>query len=199
MKIVVGLGNPGAQYTDTPHSVGFEAVDAIAAEIGASWEPKKAFRCLMARGVFAGVDVMLVKPQTFMNLSGDSVAPVVKYNNATPADLLVIQDDIDLPLGRMRIRAGGSCGGHNGIRNIIERIGTQSFARLKLGVGKERGNVIGHGLGKFPPEARKVMDEVVAEAVKAAASILRDGPEKAMNAFNAFNAAPPQDVAGRRG
>ncbi|MBQ6914591.1 MAG: aminoacyl-tRNA hydrolase, partial [Kiritimatiellae bacterium] len=85
MKIVVGLGNPGAQYTDTPHSVGFEAVDAIAAEIGASWEPKKAFRCLMARGVFAGVDVMLVKPQTFMNLSGDSVAPVVKYNNATPA------------------------------------------------------------------------------------------------------------------
>ena len=123
----------------------------------------------------------------------------MKYNNATPADLLVIQDDIDLPLGRMRIRAGGSCGGHNGIRNIIERIGTQSFARLKLGVGKERGNVIGHVLGKFPPEARKVMDEVVAEAVKAVASILRDGPEKAMNTFNAFNAAPPQDVAGRRG
>jgi PTH1 family peptidyl-tRNA hydrolase len=192
MKIIAGLGNPGAQYADTPHSVGFETVDAIASGIGASWEAKKSFQCLMARGVFAGVDVLLVKPQTFMNLSGESVAPVVKYHNATPADLLVVQDDIDLPLGRMRIRVGGSCGGHNGIRNIIERLGTQSFARLKLGVGKERGNVIGHVLGKFSPDARKTMDAVIAEAVKAAAAVVRDGPDRAMNAFNSFNAAEAQ-------
>lgn len=188
MKIIVGLGNPGAQYENTPHSVGFEAVDAIAAEIGAFWEPKRQFSCLMAKGTFAGLPVMLVKPQTYMNLSGDSVAPVVKYHNATAADLLVIQDDIDLPVGRMRVRKNGSCGGHNGIRNIIERLGTQDFARLKLGVGKDKSDVIAHVLGKFDPTTRKTMDLVVAEAVKAAASILRDGPDRAMNACNGWSA-----------
>ena len=189
MKVVVGLGNPGAQYANTPHSVGFETVDAIAASIGAAWDEKRPFKCVMARGTFAGQSVLLVKPQTFMNLSGESVAPVVKYHNATAADLLVVQDDIDLPVGRLRIRTGGSCGGHNGIRSIIERLGTTAFARLKLGVGKDRANVVGHVLGKFDPASRKVMDRVVAEAVKAAAAVLRDGPDRAMNAFNAFDAA----------
>ena len=189
MKIVVGLGNPGAQYANTPHSVGFEAVDAIAAEIGATWEEKRQFKCLMARGAFAGMPVMLVKPQTYMNLSGESVAPVVKYHNATPADLLVVQDDIDLPVGRMRVRKNGSCGGHNGIRNIIERLGTQDFIRLKLGVGKDRSDVIAHVLGKFDPTARRTMDLVVAEAVKAAAAILKSGPDRAMNLYNGWSAA----------
>lgn len=189
MKIVVGLGNPGAQYANTPHSVGFEAVDAIAAEIGATWEEKRQFKCLMARGAFAGMPVMLVKPQTYMNLSGESVAPVVKYHNATPADLLVVQDDIDLPVGRMRVRKNGSCGGHNGIRNIIERLGTQDFIRLKLGVGKDRSDVIAHVLGKFDPTARRTMDLVVAEAVKAAAAILKGGPDRAMNLYNGWSAA----------
>ena len=188
MKIVVGLGNPGAQYANTPHSVGFEAVDRLAAEIGASWEEKRQFKCLWAKGTLAGVPVILCKPQTFMNLSGESVAPLVRYSNATAADLLVIQDDIDLPVGRMRVRKNGSCGGHNGIRNIIERLGTQDFARLKLGVGKDRADVIAHVLGKFDPTARKTMDLVVAEAVKAAAAILRDGPDRAMNAYNGFDA-----------
>ena len=188
MKIVVGLGNPGQQYADTPHSVGFETVDALVAGMGVSWESKKAYKCLMAKGMLGGVQVLLVKPQTYMNLSGDSVAPVVRYHNATPDDLLVIQDDIDLPVGRMRIRKGGSCGGHNGVRNIIEHLGTTDFTRLKIGVGKERGNVIGHVLGKFDQETRKIMDVVVAEAAKAATMIVRDGPDKAMNAFNSFNA-----------
>ena len=188
MRIIVGLGNPGVQYANTPHSVGFEAVDAIAAEIGASWEEKRQFKCLWAKGNFAGQSVILCKPQTYMNLSGESVAPLVKYSNATAADLLVIQDDIDLPVGRMRVRKNGSCGGHNGIRNIIERLGTQDFARLKLGVGKDRSNVIGHVLGKFDPTTRKTMDLVVAEAVKASAAILRDGPDRAMNAYNGFEA-----------
>ena len=194
MKIVVGLGNPGAQYANTPHSVGFEAVDAIAAEIGATWEEKRQFKCLMARGTFAGVSVMLVKPQTYMNLSGESVAPVVKYHNATAADLLVVQDDIDLPVGRMRARKNGSCGGHNGIRNIIERLGTQDFARLKLGVGKDRSDVIAHVLGKFDPTARRTMDLVVAEAVKAAAAILKGGPDRAMNLYNGWSAASVSNV-----
>ena len=188
MKIIVGLGNPGIQYANTPHSVGFEAVDAIAAEIGATWEEKRQFKCLWAKGTFAGLSVILVKPQTYMNLSGESVAPLVKYSNATAADLLVIQDDIDLPVGRMRVRKNGSCGGHNGIRNIIERLGTPEFARLKLGVGKDRSNVIGHVLGKFDPTTRRTMDRVIAEAVKAAASILKDGPDRAMNVCNGWRA-----------
>lgn len=188
MKVLVGLGNPGAQYANTPHSVGFEAIDAIAASCGATWEEKRQFKCLMAKANFAGVPVMLVKPQTFMNLSGDSVAPVVKYNNVTSTDLLVIQDDIDLPVGRMRIRKGGSCGGHNGIRSIIERLGTPDFARLKLGVGKDKDDVVAHVLGKFDPVTRKTMDTVVAEAVKAAALVLTDGPDRAMNAYNGWQA-----------
>jgi len=187
MKVVVGLGNPGAQYANTPHSVGFEVADRIAESCGAAWEEKRQFKCLMARANFAGQPVLLVKPQTFMNLSGESVAPVVKYHNASAADLLVVQDDIDLVVGKLRIRKAGSCGGHNGIRNIIERLGTQAFVRIKIGVGKDKSNVIGHVLGKFDPETRKVMDFVVAEAAKAAESVLRDGPDAAMNAYNGFD------------
>ena len=188
MKVIAGLGNPGAQYENTPHSVGFEAVDAIASSIGAAWEPKRAFNALLARGVLAGVPVVLVKPQTFMNLSGDAVAPVVRYSNATAADLVVIQDDIDLAAGRIRVRSGGSCGGHNGVRNIIERLGTQAFTRVKIGVGKDRANVVGFVLGKFSPEARKIADQSVAAAAKAAESVVRDGAEKAMNEWNGWTA-----------
>ena len=188
MKIIAGLGNPGAQYANTPHSVGFEVVDALAADAGVAWEEKRQFKCLMARAVVAGQPTILVKPQTFMNLSGDSVAPVVKYHNATAADLLVVQDDIDLAVGRLRIRKGGSCGGHNGVRSVIERLGTPDFARLKVGVGKDRSNVIAHVLGKFDPATRKVMDLVVAEAVRAAAEFARSGPDRAMNLYNAYSA-----------
>ena len=191
MKIVAGLGNPGAQYANTPHSVGFEVVDALAAAAGVAWDERRQFKCLMARVMIAGQPVLLVKPQTFMNLSGESIAPVVKYHNATAADLLVVHDDIDLPLGRMRIRKGGSCGGHNGVRNIIERLGTQDFARLKLGVGKDRSNVVGFVLGKFHPDARKVMDLVVAEAAKAVSAVVSQGADSAMNAFNSWQCQAP--------
>ena len=188
MTIIVGLGNPGAQYANTPHSVGFESVDAIASSIGASWEEKRQFKCLWAKGTFAGKSVILCKPQTYMNLSGESVAPLVRYSNATPADLVVIQDDIDLPLGRMRVRKGGTCGGHNGIRNIFERLGTMQFTRLKLGVGKDKSDVVAHVLGKFDPTSRKIMNEVVETSVKAVESILKDGPDRAMNEYNGYNA-----------
>ena len=189
MKIIVGLGTPGAQYAGTPHSVGFDVVDAIAAGCGASWEEKRQFKCLMARASIGGVPLMLVKPQTYMNLSGECVAPVVRYHNATPADLVVVQDDIDLALGRLRIRKNGSCGGHNGVRNIIERLGTSSFVRVKVGVGRGSRDVIGHVLGKFDPESRKVADLVVAEAAKAVGAVVTEGPDRAMSAFNGFDAS----------
>ena len=188
MKIIAGLGNPGARYEGTPHNIGFEAVDAIASEAGAVWENKKAFKCLMARCGFGGCQVLLVKPQTFMNLSGDSIAPVVRYHNAALSDLIVIHDDIDLPVGRMRIRKGGSGGGHNGIRSIAERLGSCDFLRIKLGVGKDKSNVVAHVLGRFAPEVRGPMDRVVAASVGAAAKLLADGAGSAMNEFNGWSA-----------
>lgn len=186
MKIIAGLGNPGAQYENTPHSAGFEAVDMIAAQAGVSWSEKRAFKAMTAKCVLAGVQTLLVKPLTYMNLSGEAVAPIVGYANATPADLIVVHDDIDMPLGRLRVRKGGSCGGHNGVRNIIERLGTSDFVRIKIGVGKDRADVTGHVLGKFPPDARKVAEAAEAAAAKAAASVVSEGVEKAMNAWNCW-------------
>ena len=188
MKVVAGLGNPGAQYANTPHSVGFETVDALAAEAGVAWEEKRQFKCLQAKISIGGTPVLLVKPQTFMNLSGESVAPLVKYNNATAADLIVVQDDIDLAVGRLRIRTSGSCGGHNGVRNIIERLGTNAFTRVKIGVGKDRSNVVAHVLGKFDPATRKTIDLVVAEAAKAVKTVVASGADRAMNLYNGYEA-----------
>lgn len=186
MKFIVGLGNPGAQYANTPHSVGFEAVEALAREAGVGWEERARFKCLVAKVAIGGVPVTLVKPQTFMNLSGESVAPLVKYQNSTVADLVVIQDDIDLALGRLKLRRGGSCGGHNGIRNLIERLGSPDFARVKIGVGRDE-DVVAHVLGKFSPTARAVMDRTVAAAARAAAMVLTGGIDAAMNSFNGFD------------
>ena len=205
MKVIAGLGNPGAQYANTPHSIGFEVADAIAREIGAEWRASASFKGELATGMFAGQKVLLLKPMTYMNLSGDSVAPVVRYHNATPADLLVISDDIDLPVGRIRVRVGGSAGGHNGLKSIIERVGTPAFTRLRVGVGRDahdRSEVIGHVLGKFDPASRAVMDQVVPAAVKAAAAIISPAavkaaaaiisstPQAAMNAWNGWSPTP---------
>ena len=193
MKVIAGLGNPGAQYANTPHSIGFEVADAIAREMGAEWRASASFKGELATGVFAGQKVLLLKPMTYMNLSGDSVAPVVRYHNATPAYLLVISDDIDLPVGRLRIRGGGSAGGHNGLKSIIERVGTPAFTRLRVGVGRDahdRSEVIGHVLGKFDPTSRALMDQVVPAAVKAAAAIISTTPQAAMNAWNGWSPTP---------
>ena len=192
MKVIAGLGNPGAQYANTPHSIGFEVVDALARELGAEWRASSSYDGELATGMLSGMKVVLVKPTTFMNLSGNCVAPVVKYHNAKVAeDLLVVSDDIDLPVGKMRIRKGGSAGGHNGLKSVIERTGSQDFVRLRIGVGRDardRANVVGHVLGKFSPEDRKVMDEVVAEAVKAIGTIERESTQIAMNRYNGWTA-----------
>lgn len=188
LLVIAGLGNLGVQYDGTPHNVGFETIDKLASDIAAIWEFKKAYNADIARGTFAGKQVLLVKPKTYMNLSGDAIAPLVKYSNSSAADLLVIHDDIDLPVGKLRIKKGGSAGGHNGLKSIIERLGTQDFKRLKIGVGKDKSNVVKHVLGKFDPATRETMDKVTTEAVKAAAVILKDGPDKAMNVYNGWNA-----------
>ena len=185
MKVIAGLGNPGADYANTPHSIGFEVVEALAREIGASWKNSSSFNGELATGMLGAMKVMLVKPMTFMNLSGNCVAPVVKYHNAKVAeDLLVVSDDIDLPVGGGRIRTGG-------LKSVIERTGSPDFLRLRLGVGRDahnRANVVGHVLGRFSPDDRKVMDEVVAEAVKAIGAIELESPEIAMNRYNGWMA-----------
>lgn len=193
MKVIAGLGNPGAEYANTPHSIGFEVVDALARRIDAQWKRSSSFNGELATGMLGGVKTLLVKPATYMNLSGDCIAPAVKYHNASAADdLLVVSDDIDLPVGRIRIRKGGSAGGHNGLKSVIERTGTQAFARLRVGVGRDsrnRANVVGHVLGKFSPEDRKVMDEVVEQAVIAIETIELNSLEIAMNRYNGWTAA----------
>lgn len=190
MKVIAGLGNPGAQYEHTPHSIGFEVVNALACALGCTWKNVSSFHGELASGVMNAQKVLLVKPLTFMNLSGDCVASVVKYHNAQPAeDLIVVSDDIDLPVGRMRIRKGGSSGGHNGLKSIIERVGTSDFLRMRLGVGREdhdRARVIAHVLGAFSPELRTVMDDVVRHAVKALEMIECEGAQYAMNQFNGW-------------
>jgi PTH1 family peptidyl-tRNA hydrolase len=193
MKILAGLGNPGKEYESTPHSIGFEVADAVVREMGASFKKSASFKGELADGRFANGKLMVVKPMTFMNLSGDSVAPVVKYHNATAADLVVVSDDIDLPVGRIRIRKGGSAGGHNGLKSVIERLGTQDFIRLRIGVGRDRNDrskVIGHVLGKFDRDTRALMDsKIVPAAVKAAEQIFLEGPDAAMNVWNGWSAA----------
>ena len=199
MKVIAGLGNPGAEYANTPHSIGFEVVDALARSLGASWKSSSSFNGELAQGMLGGVKVLLVKPQTYMNLSGECVSPVLKYHNATVQDLLVVSDDIDLPVGRLRIRKGGSAGGHNGLKSVIERTGSTDFVRLRVGVGRDpqsRSNVIGHVLGKFSPEARKAMDEVVAAAAEAVGAIENENLETAMNRYNGWTAPAVAATAG---
>ena len=196
MKILAGLGNPGKEYESTPHSIGFEVADAVVREMAATFRKAASFKGELADGRFANGKLLVVKPMTFMNLSGDSVAPVVKYHNATAADLVVVSDDIDLPVGRIRIRKGGSAGGHNGLKSVIERLGTQDFIRLKIGVGRDRNDrskVIGHVLGKFDRDTRALMDsKIVPAAVKAVEQIFMEGPDAAMNVWNGWSAVEAQ-------
>ena len=186
MKIVVGLGNPGAQYANTPHSVGFEAVDAIAAEIGATWEAKRQFSCLMAKGTFAGLPVMLVKPQTYMNLSGQAVAQAVKFYKLGIDRVIVVSDEISLPPGRIRIRASGSAGGHNGLKNIISCLGGNEFARIRIGVGSppENWDMKDWVLAKLGGKDLEAIRDAAERAAKAVDSYITVGPERTMNIYN---------------
>lgn len=187
--LLVCLGNYGQKYENTRHNIGFMAADRLVEKNDLRCNRLR-FRALTEIIDFGGAKVLLMKPQTYMNLSGDSVATVVKYRNAAPADLIVVHDDIDLALGRLRIRRGGSCGGHNGVRNIIERLGSQDFTRVKIGVGKDRANVVAHVLGKFDPASRQIADAAVAAAAKAVVAVVGSGVEQAMNLFNSFDASP---------
>lgn len=192
MKVIAGLGNPGKEYESTPHSIGFEVVDAAAREMGAVFRRSASYNGDIAEGIFAGRKTVVVKPTTFMNLSGNCVAPLVKYRNASAADLTVVSDDIDLPVGKIRIRKGGSAGGHNGLKSVMQRLGSGDFIRLRIGVGRDRNDrnrVVGHVLGKFDRATRELMDsKIIPAAVKALKQISAEGPDAAMNTWNGWSA-----------
>ena len=186
MFIIAGLGNPTLQYEGTRHNVGFDVIDMLADRYYISVDGRKG-RALVGKGIIEGQKVLLVKPQTYMNLSGESLRELVNYYKIDEEhELLVIYDDISLDVGQLRIRKKGSAGGHNGIKNIIANLGTDVFPRIKIGVGEKpkKYDLADYVLGHFQGDEKKLMVEAYDRAEAAVAEILTDGPDKAMNDFN---------------
>ena len=183
MKIIVGLGNPGRKYAGTRHNVGFDVVDALAARHRLEWEAAPA-EALIAKWRSAGA--LIVKPLTFMNLSGYAVGDLLRYFKVELADLLVIVDEVQLELGRLRTRGSGSAGGHNGLKSLIEQLGTDEFARLRFGVGRgdARRDLADHVLATFDKDEQPVVTEAIARAADAAEVFVSDGLGPMMNRFN---------------
>ena len=186
MRLIVGLGNPGNRYWDTPHNAGFWVCDRLS-ERNALGEESKKFKGLFRRGRIGAHDVAVLKPQTYMNLSGESVAEAFRYLPVGLSDLLVIYDEMDLPQGQLRIRPNGGHGGHNGMRSIIQHLGTKEFPRIRLGVGRPAGrrSATDHLLSRVDREQRKQLMDAVERAAEATEMILEQGVASAMNRFNA--------------
>ncbi len=185
MYIIAGLGNPGGRYEHTRHNVGFEVIDILADRMGLCVDEKK-HKGLCGRGMLEGQRVILLKPQTFMNLSGESVRAVADFYKVEPENILVIYDDVSLEPGQLRIRGKGSAGGHNGIKNIIAHLGTQEFPRIKVGVGEKPGSMdlADYVLSRFSKGEQEMMDQAFREAAEAAAAVIGQGIDAAMNHFN---------------
>ena len=186
MFVIVGLGNPTAQYEGTRHNAGFDVIDVLAEKYNISVDARKC-RAFCGKGVIAGQKVLLVKPQTYMNLSGESVGGIVNYYKIDPeSDLLVIYDDISLDVGQLRIRKKGSAGGHNGIKSIIAHLGTTVLPRIKVGVGEKPKNydLADYVLGHFSKQERELMEEGYEHASDAVEQIVQGEIEAAMNVFN---------------
>lgn len=182
MKAIVGLGNPGGDYAGTRHNVGFDVVDEVARRWGVALRPWKSIAHVAVAGSRGAV---LVKPQTFMNLSGEAVSRVLAFHKLDPSDVLVVADEVQLPLGRLRLRRSGSAGGHNGLKSVIQHVGDQ-FPRLRIGVGRGDPNwdLADHVLSRFSREERETVEEAVARAGDAVELFVEQGIEPAMNRFN---------------
>jgi peptidyl-tRNA hydrolase, PTH1 family len=184
-RLIVGLGNPGNSYQDTRHNIGFMVMDVLAARLGATFQVEKRWESHVAK--FAGG--FLVKPQTYMNLSGRAVGAVGRYYKIPAQETLVVIDDVDLPLGRLRLRPSGSAAGHNGLKSLISTLGTDQFPRVKVGIGADNGRPAGdrlvvHVLGKFSEEERAAVAQAVDRAADAVLRAMKDGLGAAMNFFN---------------
>ena len=186
LHLIVGLGNPGAEYARTRHNAGFLLVEKLTERCRANWSLEKKFNARIARVKFSGCRTVLCEPQTFMNLSGEAVAAVMKFYQIAAAQLLVVVDDADLPLGGIRLRERGSSGGHHGLESIEQHLGTRDFARLRIGIGRADGarEITNFVLGKFGPDEMKLAEKVLTVAGDQAECWRTAGTQKAMSQFN---------------
>ena len=206
-KIVIGLGNPGEQYRQTRHNVGWMVLDRLADRAGWGGKGRSRDAASIVGGRFRSLDLLLVKPQTYMNESGIAVRKVLARERAPLTEMLVVVDDFALPFGRLRLREAGSAGGHNGLRSIIGELESEAFSRLRVGIGAPNDRFIDHVLTKFEPDERQRLDELLDAAADAVEAWARDGTNKAATRFNAFELrpadqdliAPPGEVDGPPG
>lgn len=197
LRLIVGLGNPGEKYARTRHNIGFDVVDVLCRRWQITLSENRKFKGIYGEGVFrVGRKIALLKPQTFMNRSGQSVRAVLDWYKFEPASVLIVYDDMDLSLGRLRLRPSGSAGGHNGMKSIIAHLGTQDFPRLRIGIGStnKEGDrdqaVVSHVLGKFTPDEKSLIVTALDWSADAIEAALLDGTEKAMSVFNGRVALP---------
>ena len=199
MKLIVGLGNPGLEYALSPHNLGFMAVDRLAEGCGAKVAKREA-QSLTGKGTLAGQAVLLAKPQTYMNLSGAAVARLLARYSIEPEEMVVLFDDLDLPLGMIRIRRQGTAGGHNGMKSIIGAIQADEFVRVRMGIQPDSNSPLEEAtpylLGKFRRREWEAVSDLLDQAVDAVHMILREGPRKAMNRFNRRVAAGSKEKGG---
>ncbi len=190
MLLIVGLGNPGKKYEKNRHNVGFMAVDALAAKLGLP-DVREKFSGVWTKGD----DVAVLKPMTYMNLSGDSIQPCAAFLKVAPADIVVVHDELDLPFGDVRLKAGGGHAGHNGLRSTIERMGTPDFLRVRIGIGRPppgfRGDVADYVLQDFDASERAELPDVIVRALAAIEKVVKEGAQAAMNVVN--QKAPPRN------
>ena len=183
MYIIAGLGNPGDKYARTRHNMGFRVIDKLSADLSVDVTRAK-FKSLIGECRIGSEKVLLVKPQTFMNLSGDALRDVANFYKVPDENIIVIYDDMDIPLGAIRIRKFGGPGTHNGMRSVVSRLGTTQFPRIRTGVGGNEGSLVNHVIGKVSKDEEQVLDETATKAAKAARDIIEVGIDKAMNLNN---------------
>lgn len=185
MFLIVGLGNPGKEYEGTRHNIGFEFIDCLANKYNIDISRKK-FKGVFGEGFINGTKVILLKPTTYMNLSGESIKEVIEFYKLNNDEVIVIYDDISLEVGKLRIREKGSAGGHNGIKSIIAHLGNEVFPRVKIGVGQPKGDLVSHVLGKFSDVENKDLIKVIEASISAVEIMIKDGTKEAMNKMNGF-------------
>ena len=186
MILIVGLGNPGKQYEQTRHNIGFDVIDYMANKYNIDVNSEK-FKGICGEGFIENKKVILLKPLTYMNLSGESIRELANFYKLEDDEIIVVYDDISLDIGRLRIREKGSAGGHNGIKSIIQNLGGDKFPRVKVGVGQPKDNLVNHVLGKFSKEDREHIEKVIPVVSDAIVEIVKNDAKESMNKFNGVN------------
>jgi PTH1 family peptidyl-tRNA hydrolase len=188
MYIIVGLGNPGAEYENTRHNIGFKVIDELAKRLGLSeLKQKNKLQSFIGEASYKGRKLILAQPTTFMNNSGLAISSILNWHKVSPNDLIVIYDDVDLEVGQVRLRPQGGAGGHHGVESVIEHLSTTEFNRIRIGIGRQGflGDVSAHVLGNITPPERELLEPAIIKAADAALSIIAEGMPAAMNRFNA--------------